>query len=118
MLAIFFCEHCKKYRNFIQSPGVEILRKRTVCTDPWVIQQKICGNCLLTENLHNRKSEEIPALYAVETTFAIIYLCLLFSAGLNFSTKYISYDSLKILLSSRIAKNGIIFKFPPAHALI
>ena len=27
---IFFCEHCKKYRNFTQSLSVEILRKRTV----------------------------------------------------------------------------------------
>ena len=28
----------------------------------------------------------------------------------NFSIKYVSYDSLKILLSSRIAKNDITFK--------
>ena len=32
--AIFFCEHCKNYRNFNQSTSVEILRKRTVSADP------------------------------------------------------------------------------------
>ena len=50
--------------------------------------------------------------------FAHIYMCLLFSAGLNFSIIYVSYNSLKILLSSQIAKNGIILKFPPPHDLI
>ena len=54
------------------------------------------------ENLHTRKSEEVPALYAVEANFPIIYLCLLL---------YVSYDSLKILLSSRIEKGTQFWKF-------
>ena len=108
---MFFCEHCKKYWNFTQSPSVEIFRKRA-------IHSKICGHCPPTESLHNSKSEEIPVLYAVEATFDIIYLSLLFSAGLNFSIKHVSYDSLKIFLTSRIAKNGMILKFPPSHVLI
>ena len=115
---MFFCKHCKKYWNFTQSSGVEILRKRTVSADPWVIHPKICGNCPPTENLLTRKLEEIPALYAVEATFVIIHLCLLFSAGFNFLIKYVSHDYLKILLSSWIAKNSIIFELPPAHVLI
>ena len=94
--AMFFCEHCKKYWNFTQSPSVEIHRKWTVYADPWVIHSKICGNCPLTEKLQTRNSEEISALCAMEGTFAIIYLCLLFSAGLHFSIKYVSYDSFKI----------------------
>ena len=61
---------------------------------------------------------DVSSVNAVEATFAVIYFCLLFSVGLNFSIKYVSYDSLKILLSSRIAKNGIILKFPPPHVLI
>ena len=61
---------------------------------------------------------DVSSANLVEATFAVIYLCLFFSVGLNFSTKYVSYDSLKILLSSRIAKNGIIFEFPPPHVLI
>ena len=97
--------------NTAKSIGVEILCKQTVFV-------KICGNCLLTENLHTTKSEEIPTLQAVEATFAIIYLCLLFSAALNSSIKYVSHDSFKILLSSWIAKNDIILKFPPSHVLI
>ena len=52
----------------MQSSGVEILRKRSVSADPWVIHPKICGNC----NLHIGKSEEIPSLYAVAATFAVI----------------------------------------------
>ena len=52
---------------------------------PRVIHLKMCGNSSLTENLHTRKLEEITALYAVEDTFAIIYLCLLFSTRLDFS---------------------------------
>ena len=47
----------------------------------------------------------------VETTFAVIYLCLFFSVGLNFSIKYVSYDSFKIFLSSRMRKNSKILKF-------
>ena len=91
---MLFCEHCTKYWNFTQSPGVEILHKQTVSVDPWTIHPKTCGNCLPTENLHTKKSEEIPALYVVEATFAIIYLCLLFNAGLNFSIKCVSYYTL------------------------
>ena len=45
---------------------------------------------------------DVSSMNAMEATFAVIYLCLLFSVGLNFSTKYVSYDSLKVLLSSRI----------------
>ena len=65
---MLFYEHCKEYRNFMQSSGVEILRKRTVSADPWVIHPKICGNC----NLHIGKSEEISSLYAVAATFAVM----------------------------------------------
>ena len=61
---------------------------------------------------------DVSSVNAVEATFAVIYLCLLFSLGLNFSIKCASYDSFKIWLSSRIAKNGIILKFPPPHVLI
>ena len=61
---------------------------------------------------------DVSFVNAVKATFAVIYLCLLFSAGSNFSIKYVSHDSLKILLSSRIAKNGIILKFPAPHVLI
>ena len=60
---------------------------------------------------------DVSYVNTVEATFAVIYFCLLFSVGLNFSIKYVSYDSLKILLSFRIAKNGIILKFPPPHVL-
>ena len=70
----FFCEHCKKHQNFTQLSGAEILHKRTVSADPWRIHPKICGNCPPKENFHNRKSEEIPTLHAVEATFAIIYM--------------------------------------------
>ena len=108
---------CEKFRNFTKSTGVKILRKWTVSAGPWVIHPKICGNCPSTENLHTKKSEDIGALYAVEATFAIIYLWLLFRADLNFSIKYVSYDSLKILLSSGIAKNSIFLKFPSPHVL-
>lgn len=73
----------------------KILHKWTVSADPRVIRPAIYENCLLMENLHTRKSEEVPALYAVEANFPIIYFCLLL---------YVSYDSLKILLSSRIEK--------------
>ena len=114
---MIFCERCKKYRNFTLSSGAETLRKWTVFADH-AIHLKICANCPLTENLRIRKSEEILALYAGEATFAIIYLCPLFSAGWSFSIKYDSYDSLKILLSFRIAKNGMILKIAPPHILI
>ena len=79
-----FCEHYKKYRNLNRSPSVEVPPKRTVSADPWAVHLNICANCPPKENLHTRKLEEITALYAVEATFAIIYSCLLFSAGLNF----------------------------------
>ena len=113
---IFMCIHQISFKwyfsvNTAKSIGVEILCKQTVFV-------KICGNCLLTENLHTTKSEEIPTLQAMEATFAIIYLCLLFSVGLNSSIKYVSHDSFKILLYSWIAKNDIILKFPPSHVLI
>ena len=99
-----FCEHCKKYRDSTQYPSVEMPWKWRVSAVSWVIHLKIRGNCPLKESLHTRKLEETKALYAVEATFAIIYLCPLFSTGLNFSIKYVSYDSDKILLSFRIAK--------------
>ena len=54
------------------------------------------------ENLHTRKSEEVTALYAVEANFPIIYFCLLL---------YVSYDSLKILLSFQIEKATQFWKF-------
>ena len=54
----------------------------------------------------------------ISSDVSSVNVCLLFSAGLNFSIKYVSYDSLKILLSSRITKDGIILKFPPSHVLI
>ena len=60
---------------------------------------------------------DVSSVNAVEVKFDVIYLCLLFSVGLNFSIKYVSYDSLKILLSSWIAKTGIYLKFPPTHVL-
>ena len=113
-----FCEHCKKYRKFTQSPGAEILLKWTIFTDPRAIHLKICGNCPPSENLYSRKSEEILWIDTVEATFAIIYLCLLFSTGLDFWIKYVSYDSFKILLSSRIAKSSKIFKFPLPNVLV
>ena len=31
---VFFSEHSKKYQNFTQSHGAEILRKRTVSAEP------------------------------------------------------------------------------------
>ena len=96
---------------------METLRKWTVSADH-TIHPKICGNCPPTENLHIRKLEEILALYAGEATFAIIYLCPLLSAGWSFSIRYDSYDSLRILLSFRIAKNGMILKIAPPHVLI
>ena len=89
---ILFYEHCKEYRNFMQSSDVEILRKRTVSADPWVIHPKICGNC----NLHIGKSEEIPSLCAVAATFAVIWLRFLLRASWNFSKKCVSYFSFKI----------------------
>ena len=95
--AIFFCEHCKNYRNFNQSTSVEILRKRTVSADPQAINTKICGNCPPTENLHPKKSENISAFYAVEATFAIVCFCLSFSADLNLLIKYVSDNPLKII---------------------
>ena len=101
----FFCEHFKKYLNCISR-------------EPSAIHPKIFRNCPPTENLHSKKSEEIPVLYAVEATFAIIYMCLLISAGLNFSIKYVSCHSLEILLSSRISNSGIILKFPPLHLFV
>ena len=113
---IFMCIHQISFKwyfsvNTAKPTGVEILCKQTVFV-------KICGNCLLMENLHTTKSEEIPTLQAVEATFAIIYLCLLFSVGLNSSIKYVSHGSFKILLYSWVAKNDIILKFPPSHVLI
>ena len=86
------------------SPVVEIFRNWTVSADPREMHQNICGNCPATENLHTTKSEEISALYGVEATFTIIYLCLLFSSGLSFSIKYVSYDSLNILLYSELQR--------------
>ena len=64
----------------------------TVYADLWAIHPKISGDSADGESRH----QEIQALYEVKTTFAVIYLCLLFTAGLNFSMKYVSYDSLKI----------------------
>ena len=108
----YLCAHIESHWNDVflwnwkntgtlPHPSVRIfLRKRTVSADSRLICLKIYGNCLPTENLYTRKSEEIPAPYTVEATFAIIYLCLLFSAVLNFSMKYVSYDFVKILLSS------------------
>ena len=61
MKGYFFCEQFKKYLNCISR-------------EPSAIHPKIFRNCPPTENLHSKKSEEIPALYAVEATFAIIYL--------------------------------------------
>ena len=50
-----------------------------------------------------------------EATFAIIYLCLLLSTGLNLSIKYVSYYCLKIfvvfLKKTKIAEHGIIWNF-------
>ena len=40
---MFYCEYCKKYRNFIQSPGENIFRKRTASTDSWAIHAKVDG---------------------------------------------------------------------------
>ena len=59
---MFFCEHCKKYRNFIIFYIADNLRKWTVSGDPWEIFQKICGNCPPTENIQHRELEEIPGL--------------------------------------------------------
>ena len=52
-------------------------------------------------NTPHQDTEELLALYAVEATFAVVYLCLLFSTSLNFQHLF---DSLKIFLSSRIKK--------------
>ena len=97
-----FLQRFKKYWEFTQFPVHKILRKWTVSADPRVIRPAIYGNCLLMENLHTRKSEEVTALYAVEANFPIIYFCLLL---------YVSYDSLKILLSFRIEKATQFWKF-------
>ena len=91
---MLFCEYYKWYRSSTQSPSVEISRKWTISADPWADPLKICQNCLPKESLHTRKLEEITSLYTVEATLAVIYLWLLFFAGLNFSLKYVSYDSL------------------------
>ena len=64
--------------------------------------------------LPHQNSKEIPAVKAVEATFAFIYLCLLHSAGLNFSIKYISYVSCVF----PSCKSVIILKFPLSHVLI
>ena len=45
-----------------------------------------------------------------EVAFAIIYLSFI-QHRFKLSIKQVSYDSLKTLLSSRTAKNGIILKF-------
>ena len=64
--------------------------------------------------LPHQNSKEIPAVKAVDATFAFIYLCLLHSAGLNFSIKYISYVSCVF----PSCKSVIILKFPLSHVLI
>ena len=79
---MFYCEYCKKYRNFIQSPGEKIFRKRTASTDSWAIHAKVDGKS------SQEGIEEILALYTVEGMFIFIYLCLLISKGFNFSIKF------------------------------
>ena len=60
----------------------------------------------------------VTSVKAAEAMFTVMYLCLVFSTELNFSIIYVSYDSLKILVSSRIAKNEINLKCPPLHVLV
>ena len=52
-------------------------------------------------------------VYPMEATFAL-FTCVFHSAQIqSFQLKYGSYDSLKILLSSRFVKNSVILKFFP-----
>ena len=63
---MFSVNTAKNIRTFTQSAGGEIFHKRTVCADPWRFTRKSCGKYPPMENLHPRKSEEIPTFYAVE----------------------------------------------------
>ena len=75
----FFCKYYEKYWNLTQSSGTETLQKWTVSADPQAIRLKICGNYLLMENLHTRKSDENKALYPKELRL-LLFTYVLFSA--------------------------------------
>ena len=59
---MFFREQWKTCRNFTQYSGADILRKRSVSTDPWVIHPIICENLPPTKNLYTSKLEKTAAL--------------------------------------------------------
>ena len=59
---MFFREQWKKCRNFTQHSGADILRKRSVSTDPWVIHPIICENLPPTKNLYTSKLEKTATL--------------------------------------------------------
>ena len=61
---IDFC-HCVKYRNFTQSPGLEILWKGTVSTKLRVNHPKLCGNFAFPQNFHARKLSRVTVFHAV-----------------------------------------------------
>ena len=112
---MFFCEQCKKYRNFLpvrkfstngQFPQIlEWFAQKSAETLRW---RKI-------STLGNQKKFQHFKQWKLRL---LLFTCLLFSAGLTFPMKYVWYDSLKILFTSRIAKNGTILKFPPPHVLL
>ena len=113
MKSMFIDEHYKNTGSY-QSSGTEILCKQTISVDPGVIRPKICGNCPPTENLHIRRSS---GKWKLCLLFAIIYMSFIYCrcTGLNFSIKYLPYSSLKVSLSSAIAENVKLTKFPSPH---
>ena len=74
---MFFCKHCKNYRDFTQSSGVEILRKRTVSEGPWAIYPENLWKLSADGKLLTRKLEEIPS-YSGSGSYVCYYLLLFF----------------------------------------
>ena len=107
---MLFCKHCKK-----------TLQENTgTLSNPLV--WKFSASCQFLQILgqFSWKPVETVLQKKISTTGnqSVIYLSLLFNPGLHFSIKCVSYDSLKIFLCSRIAKKGVILKFPPLHVFI
>ena len=104
---MLFCKHCKKTLELYPIPWCGNSLQAVSSCRSW-------GNS--PENLWKLSSKRKSPQQEINQS--VIYLSLSFNPGLHFSIKCVSYDSLKIFLCSRIAKKGIILKFPPLHVFI
>ena len=112
-LCTYIKSHLDVFQNYIQSASAGILHNYTVSANPWNLW-KLSDDRKPPHQEIRRNSGKwcsgSSVFYYLLTTFIQLRF--------KFFKKIYFIYSLEILLSSQIAKNTIILKFPPPHVLI